>query len=252
MLVAGAFKDWNPSHFLDVAEMTNALAIGYDWLYDYLTPEERKTIREAIIRNGLKPGLDGYTAEKPAWWTRATHNWAQVCAGGLTVGALALADEEPQLAADLIDRCRITIKPSMHAFAPDGGFAEGPGYWAYATAYNVYYLAALQTALGTDFDLKQMPGFSVTGDFRMHVTGPIGRTFNYADAGDRAGSAAQMFWLADAFKQPAYLDHEAKLTGQAGSIFHLIYLKSLIVQTTAAPALDAVFRGVNVACFRSD
>ena len=28
-------------------------------------------------------------------------------------------------------------------FAPDGGWAEGPGYWNYATSYNVYMLAAL-------------------------------------------------------------------------------------------------------------
>jgi hypothetical protein len=34
MLAAAAFSDWNPSHFLDVAEMTAALAIGYDWLYE--------------------------------------------------------------------------------------------------------------------------------------------------------------------------------------------------------------------------
>ena len=27
---AAAFKDWNPSHFLDTAEMTAAFAIGYD------------------------------------------------------------------------------------------------------------------------------------------------------------------------------------------------------------------------------
>jgi acetyl-CoA acetyltransferase len=33
MLAAAGFNDWNPSHFLDVAEMTAALAIGYDWLY---------------------------------------------------------------------------------------------------------------------------------------------------------------------------------------------------------------------------
>ena len=29
---AADFKDWNPSHFLDTAEMTHAFAIGYDWL----------------------------------------------------------------------------------------------------------------------------------------------------------------------------------------------------------------------------
>ena len=31
-----AFTDWNPSHFLDVAEMTHGFAIGYDWFYDVL------------------------------------------------------------------------------------------------------------------------------------------------------------------------------------------------------------------------
>jgi len=30
---ASQFKDWNPSHFLDTAEMTHAFAIGYDWLW---------------------------------------------------------------------------------------------------------------------------------------------------------------------------------------------------------------------------
>jgi hypothetical protein len=29
-----AFPDFNPRHFLDTAEMTHALAIAYDWLYD--------------------------------------------------------------------------------------------------------------------------------------------------------------------------------------------------------------------------
>jgi len=31
------FSDWNPSHFLDVVEMTTAMAIGYDWLYNDLS-----------------------------------------------------------------------------------------------------------------------------------------------------------------------------------------------------------------------
>ena len=34
LLAAAGFSDWNPSHFLDVAEMCHAFAIGYDWLYD--------------------------------------------------------------------------------------------------------------------------------------------------------------------------------------------------------------------------
>lgn len=38
MLAVASFSDWNPSHFLDVAEMTVVMCIGYDWLYDDLPP----------------------------------------------------------------------------------------------------------------------------------------------------------------------------------------------------------------------
>jgi len=58
MLAAAAFSDWNPSHFLDVAEMTAALAIGYDWLYDKLPPASRESIRRAIVNKGLVPSLE--------------------------------------------------------------------------------------------------------------------------------------------------------------------------------------------------
>lgn len=58
MLAAAAFPDWNPSHFLDVGEMTAALAIGYDWLYDALPPASRAIIRQAIVEKGLKMGDD--------------------------------------------------------------------------------------------------------------------------------------------------------------------------------------------------
>src|SRR5687768_1979116 len=67
MLAAADFPDWNPSHFLDTAEMTTALGIGYDWLHDRLTPDERKQVREAIVGLGLKPGLEEFKGRKPAF-----------------------------------------------------------------------------------------------------------------------------------------------------------------------------------------
>src|SRR5690606_7310217 len=41
LLAISAFPDWNPSHFLDAAELTMAGAIGLDWLYAGLSPESR-------------------------------------------------------------------------------------------------------------------------------------------------------------------------------------------------------------------
>jgi hypothetical protein len=48
MLAVAAFADWNPSHFLDTAEMTAGLALGYDWFAD-LSAATRATVRQAMI-----------------------------------------------------------------------------------------------------------------------------------------------------------------------------------------------------------
>jgi len=250
MLTAAAFKDWNPSHFLDVAEMTNALAIGYDWLYDQLSAEDRATIRNAIVELGLKEGAKVYEGHR--WWAVAKHNWNQVCNGGMTSGALAIADEEPALAGRIIQWGRQSIPLAMASFAPDGGWAEGPGYWNYATRYNVYYLAAVETALGTDFGLKKMPGFAETDFFRIHFVGPNGKSFNYADAGEREGTAAQSMWFAREFDQPVFAAQERYLAKNRVDIFHLLWFDGREEPaTTGKFPLDAVFRGVNVAFFRS-
>ena len=61
LLAAAAFSDWNPDHFLDVAEMAHAFAIGYDWMYDALTPDDRTMIRRALVDKGLQPAAQAYT-----------------------------------------------------------------------------------------------------------------------------------------------------------------------------------------------
>jgi hypothetical protein len=104
MLGMAAFPDWNPSHFLDVGEMTAAMAIGYDWLYDVLSPASRTTIREAIVEKGLKQGLDPNTGHNS--WYRAEMNWNQVCIGGLSLGALAIAEDEPLISKQILANAR--------------------------------------------------------------------------------------------------------------------------------------------------
>ena len=250
MLAAAKFSDWNPSHFLDVAEMTNALGIGYDWIYPTLTDGERGIIRSAIIRKGLEPGLKVY--QSPRGWHTRTNNWNQVCNGGLTVGALAIADEEPDVARQIITNARESIPLAMNQFAPDGGCIEGPGYWSYATRYTCFYLAAIQTALNTDFGFLDSPGFRNTGLFRIHTIGPLNRTFNFADAGENAGNASQMFYLARSLNRPFYAAHERRfVTARAKGIdaFHLLWFDA--DEGDISIGTSSIFRGVEVATFRS-
>jgi hypothetical protein len=248
--VAG-FPDWNPRHFLDTAEMTHAFAIGYDWLYGFLNEGQRAKLRDSMEDKGLNPALNSYRGkESYGWWVRSNHNWNQVCNGGIVMGALAVAEELPQLAGEIIQNALRSIRGAMAQFAPDGAWSEGPGYWNYATFYNVVLLAALQTAMQTDFGFAKAPGFSETGLFPLHLTGPIDLAFNFADGGERIGNAPQMLWLAYAFKHPIYAWHERK--AEVPEPLDLVWFES----GGSSPretglALDKYFRGAEVVSMRS-
>jgi hypothetical protein len=51
MLTVCRFKDWNPSHYLDVGEMATAVGLGYDWLYDVIPSEQREEIKNALVKH---------------------------------------------------------------------------------------------------------------------------------------------------------------------------------------------------------
>jgi hypothetical protein len=248
---AAAFKDWHPVHFLDTAEMTCAFGIGYDWFYNAWTPEQRETIRAALMKHGLGPALRCYRGEaKYRSWVRSTYNWNQVCNGGIGVGAIAIADEEPELAAEILHQGMLSLPRAMRRFAPDGGWAEGPGYWEYATSYNVMHLAALNTALGTDFGLSRFPGFERAGEFPIYMTGGVDMYFNFADAKPVAVRPPQMFWLAKRFNRPDYAEFERRAGGT--SVLGVIWAAELgWVKPGPAQPLDRYYTGIDVVTMRS-
>ena len=248
---AAKFPDWHPQHFLDTAEMTCAFGIGYDWLYSFLSDAQRAQVRQAIVEKGLQEGLNCYRGRAGyGWWTRAHHNWSQVCNGGLAVGALAVADEEPAVAAAILDAGLKAVQGAMANFGVDGGWNEGPGYWGYTMRYTSMYLTALQSALGSMQGLEKTRGLAETGLFRIHFIGPTGRTFNFADARDGAGRAAAMFWLARVFDRPVYAAHERRMGG-AGAFDLLWYTPEGQGPVESGLAPSKLFRGVNVAFLRS-
>jgi hypothetical protein len=249
MLSVISFPDWNPSHFLDVGEMTAAVAIGYDWIYDALDSGDRKNIEAAIVRLGLQPGLKAY--DKPEWWVQNPNNWNIVCHGGLTLGALAVAEVAPEIAEKTIEFALRDVPVAMRTWGPDGAWPEGLEYWAYTSQYNVLLIASLQSALGSDFGLLSIPGFSKAGLFPIYETGPSGTIFNFADAQPEARPerAPQMFWLARAFHQPAFAAFELGHVAPANiSIWDLLYVGTEPLpsgqQMLAALPLAMVFHGV--------
>ncbi len=191
MRAAAAFPDWNPSHFLDTAELCAAFAIGYDWLHDWLAPEERAFLRRVMIEKGLQPGRAAHARQ-----AAKVNNWNPVCNGGMVLAALAIAEDEPAIAREFLGLMENSIMKALSLYAPDGAWYEGPGYWKYGTTYLVMLLDSLETALGGDGGLSAARGLDRTGDFFMRSIGTSGAMFNYADSGAEPGSSPALFWLA--------------------------------------------------------
>ena len=266
MLTVAAFADWNPSHFLDVAEMSTAVALGYDWLYAYLTPAERTTLRTALIEKSLAFAPAAYAPGKPAdkrlFFATAHHNWNQVCNGGLLAAALALADEEPALARTVIAGVRRSLPLAMAAYAPDGAYPEGPGYWEYGTSYNVIALSLLTETLGTDFGLADASALSRTALYRLAVQTPTGQSFNYADGGAGFETSPTYTWLAARYGPAQALAHARtmlaalipkKKIGDRFAALHAVWFPAAAPAASPTPEpLDLRFRGpAQLAFFRS-
>lgn len=198
MLAVSSFTDWNPSHFLDVGEMVMAVAIGYDWLYERILPHEREIIKEAIVQKGFVPADD----DRYAGFYNLANNWNQVCCSGLLYGALAVYEEDSRKAQDLIDLYVASVPFALACYAPDGGYPEGFNYWGYGTSFQVMMIAALESALGTDYGLSEAPGFLETSAFVQFMTAPSGECFNFSDAVPYAPCNPMMFWFASRSGHP--------------------------------------------------
>ncbi|MCD4824317.1 MAG: heparinase II/III family protein [Phycisphaerae bacterium] len=271
MLAGLAHKSWNPSHFLDTAELCCGMAIGYDWLYDTLSETDRTAIRKAIVERALKPGLKAYEDRGHSTkWHAYRSNWNQVCNAGLLMGALAVADEEPEIARKTVLYAINSIPYGMTHYAPDGAYREGIGYWRYGTTFNVILINALETALGSDFDLCKTEGFDKTGFFLLQMIGPFGQCFNFADSGGSGFDRARaMFWLGKKFNKPGYswferthLEKAFAGCKKSGKEYKMYYFGSgrffplnivwFDEQAKAPTQLDAFFGGyVHIAAMRS-
>lgn len=211
MEAGAAYPDWNPDReYLDTAEMGFAMAIGYDWTYDYLTPAQREVVREAIVKFCLNTAKSAYENNK--WWTYSIGNWNAVCAGGVTGAALAVFEDEPFLASEVIAYALRSVEYNLSNYYPDGSYEEGLDYWRYATDYLVNMMDTLEGILGTDYGMFCSNSLDITGFLPLAFTGPVG-TFNFHD-GTGGNNVPHMSWFAKKIDSPGLMGQRRNMIVQ--------------------------------------
>jgi hypothetical protein len=247
-----AFRDWNPARFSDTAEMIHAFAIGYDWLFNVLTPDERGWIRDALVAKGLDPGWTVY--QQKARWSQDHFSANIVCNSAMTMGALAVAEDTHEKASEIVRAALESIPHALNTYGSDGGWPEGPTYGEFATRYACLFFASLDTALGQDYGLSGFHGVDRAGRFRVYSISPANKVFSFGDGPDDPGLAPQMFWMAKRFNNPVYAWSEQKQLERRANpdpCDLAWFVRDARPPQPPAWPLDAVFHGVGVATFRS-
>jgi hypothetical protein len=201
------FENWNPGHFLDVGEMTMAVSIAYDWLFDDLKETTKQQIRTAIVEKAFKPSY----IEKYNWFLRRHSNWNSVCNAGLVYGALAIMEDEKEAAIPIIERALKSNLLPLQEYGPDGNYAEGPCYWNYGTTFQVMLIEALKSSLGSDNGLSKTKGFMESSTFMLFSAGSSGDYFNYYDCRANISAKTSLFWFAKEKNNPSLLYKEFQM-----------------------------------------
>lgn len=233
------YKDWDPKHYLDTAEMTTAVAIAYDWLFDALPETTRKIIKGSIYKNAISNVLREYEKGGPGSWAKRETNWNVVCNTGMTLGALAVAEDYPEEAETILKNAAHYMPNCLKHFAPDGVCYEGPAYWGYTNSYLSLYLKAVNDNGGDQGGIGQLPGVSRTALFYKRTLTPSGQRFNFGNASaEEVLNTPAFFFFSRRYQQPEVAEwfrKEIEKTIKQNQPIHQLFFLSLPWFNPASP-----------------
>ncbi|MBP3605311.1 MAG: heparinase II/III family protein [Clostridia bacterium] len=268
MEAAAAFPDFHPRHFLDCAELVFAFGLCFDWLYDYLTAEQKQLILDRIIDKGFfaileeyedapehKNVLDSYHGYK--WYKdKPGDNWKMVCNGSFGAAIMAIFDEIEYEKLDFILTCGFedTYEAVRKFYAEDDGtYSEGVAYWSYATRFLSFYSKALITATGSDFGLTDWDGVRRSPYFLFALSSPDYIGFNFGDAGAALVTSPLLSWVAGRYgDEPLYAVRKKDILAGRIDYIDALYFRDVEDQPLKDMPLSFGKVGGDNATFRTD
>ena len=158
----------------------NALAWGYDWLYNHFSEDERKTVRAALLERTRDIAEHAILNAKIHLFPYDSHAVRSVSLTLVPACIALLGDDEDDEARDWLNYC---IEFLFTVYSPwgdsDGGWAEGAQYWMMGMAYLID--AANRLKGFTGIDLYQRPFLQNTGDFPLYCNAPNTRRASFGD-----------------------------------------------------------------------
>ncbi len=218
--------NWNQWHWLETAQMMQAVSIAYDWCYHRWSDEQRAAMENAIKTMGLDLAVTEYEGDTTwyQWHSSFTgeimeNNWNMVCNMGVIFGAIAIGDIYPDFCNEMLNNAVRSISDGLLEFYPDGGYPEGIGYWSFALTNALAGTSAIESAFGGfdhlpeleephHYNFLEAPGVGDAGDYATYMCGAWGsNAVNYGDCTAGKMYSAALVYLANKLNKPEYLVH---------------------------------------------
>ena len=154
-----------------------ALAFGYDWLWDRLSPADRRVVRTTLL--GFVKDIHE-RSQTDGWGRRPLHrvwNWDPGLMGACGVGMLALEGETRLAEQAILFDCRRHLRDYLTlGIDADGCGHEGPSYLGYGIGAGVEFVEALrQQGRG---DLFTETNYHLIPPWLISETLPDGKRWN--------------------------------------------------------------------------
>jgi hypothetical protein len=233
-------------------------AQAYDWLYDLLTPTERKAVKAMLVAHG-NAMLARLKERDFLNYSAYSHDGR--LPGYLVEFSIALA-EEP-VAREWMEyamQALLTVFP--HWADADGGWAEGIGY---ALSYNDRFITPLHSLqLATGYDLWQKEFFRKFRHFAMYNTSPLGEILPFGDGEEKSVASrgdelvSILYFHSLRYQDPVtrwWIDLIPRGTvapDRLGALHRLLLPDTLAPRPPQELPMDRAFHGVGWAALHTD
>ncbi|GEM02212.1 protein of unknown function [Halolactibacillus halophilus] len=190
LLTGCRYDVWGYGFLVDVDLSASWLLFGYglsyNWIGEYLTPEEKQEVLDKLILQGNKMFDYGEENRGNCWSTNywQNHNWINYT--GLLTTAYAI-ESEYDGAQQWIDVIKDNFEIVFKYMPEDGSNYEGTGYWRYAMNFLLTAADLIKENEGIDY--FESAFLKNTFDYRLYQSAPNWEeNINFSDVHDRRSS----------------------------------------------------------------
>lgn len=166
---------------MDYARNLPGIALGYDWMYNFLTDSERQEVRQwlATVNTDFASYLQTETFGFGGLPSQHNYNWVPFITGAFGISALAI-ESEPGYKDEWYDKAKSSMMDYLeYGIGPGGSPTEGLHYLAYGMSQGIFFYDAMSRRGEVVFG---HPHLSLIPTWWSYDLLPWGKDFN--DLGD--------------------------------------------------------------------